>query len=83
MLASLLLSPMTGLAFILREIAKATDAARDADRQAVMAELQELHRLIERGAIAESEFDMREAALLDRLETLSGDGADTRTGGTP
>jgi hypothetical protein len=74
MLGSLLLSPMTGLTFILREIAQAVDEAREADRRAIMAELQELHRLIERGAIAEAAFDAREAALLDRLEALSGAG---------
>jgi hypothetical protein len=83
MLGSLLLSPMTGLTFILREIAQAVDAVRAADRLAIMADLQELHRLIERGAIAEPEFDQREAALLDRLERLSGAGADAQTGGTP
>jgi hypothetical protein len=74
MLGNLLLSPMTGLTFILREIAQAVDEAREADRRAIMAELQELHRLIERGAIAEAAFDAREAALLDRLEALSGAG---------
>jgi len=79
MLGSLLLSPMTGLTFILREIAQAVDEAREADRRAIMAELQELHRLIERGAIAEAAFDTREAALLDRLEALSGAGAGETT----
>ncbi len=74
MLGSLLLSPMTGLTFILREIAQAVDEAREADRRAIMAELQELHRLIERGDIAEAAFDAREAVLLDRLEALSGAG---------
>jgi len=62
MLGSLLLSPMTGLTFILREIAQAVDEAREADRRAIMAELQELHRLIERGAIAEAAFDTRPAS---------------------
>ncbi len=74
MLGGLLLSPMTGLTFVLREIANAVDEAREADRRAIMAELQELHRLIERGAVAEPAFDAREAVLLDRLEALSGAG---------
>jgi hypothetical protein len=78
MLGSLLLSPMSGLTFILREIAQAVDDAREADRRAIMGELQDLHRLIERGAIAEAAFGVREAVLLDRLEALSGGG----TGGT-
>jgi hypothetical protein len=72
MLGSLLLSPMTGLTFILREIARAVDEAREADRRAIMTELQELHRQIERGEIAEAVFDEREAVLLDRLDMMSG-----------
>lgn len=72
MLGSLLLSPVTGLAFVMRQIADAVDEAREADRRAIMAELQELHRLLERGEIADAAFDEREATLLDRLDGLSG-----------
>lgn len=72
MLGSLLLSPVTGLAFVMRQIADAVDEAREADRRAIMAELQELHRLVERGEIADAAFDEREAVLLDRLDRLSG-----------
>jgi hypothetical protein len=72
MLGSLLLSPITGLTFIMREIANAVDEAREADRRAIMAELQELHRRIESGDIAEADFDTQEAALLDRLDAMSG-----------
>jgi Gas vesicle protein G len=75
MLGSLLMSPMTGLTFILREIAQAVDDARDADRRGIMADLQELHRLIERGTITDAEFDAREGPLLDRLDALSGNGS--------
>lgn len=75
MLGGLLLSPMTGLTFVLREIAQAVDEARDADRRAIMAELQELHRLIERGAIDDATFEAREMALLDRLEAHDGAGS--------
>ena len=74
MLGSILMSPMNGLTFILREIAQAVDDARDADRRRIMADLQELHRLIERGEITDAEFDARETPLLDRLEALSGNG---------
>jgi hypothetical protein len=81
MIGSLLLSPVTGLTFIMREIAHAIDEAREADRRAVMAALQELHRQIETGAITEAQFDLREAELLDRLEALSGGSADKGTGG--
>jgi hypothetical protein len=83
MLGSLLLSPMTGLTFIFREIARAVDESREADRRAIMAELQELHRQIEHNAITEAEFDTREAALLDRLDAFSADGADAGAEGAP
>lgn len=81
MIGSLLFSPVTGLTFIMREIAHAVEDAREADRKSVMADLQELHRLIERGAITEQEFETREALLLDRLDVLSGKSAENGTGG--
>jgi hypothetical protein len=79
MIGSLLMSPMTFLTFMAREIAHAVDEKREADRRAIMTELQELHRMIEQGTITEAEFDTRETALLDRLEGPSGNGAE---GGT-
>ncbi len=81
MLGSLLMSPMNGLTFIMREIAHAVDEAREAGRKAIMSDLQELHRQIENGAITEPEFELRETVLLDRLEALSGNGAEKGTGG--
>jgi hypothetical protein len=81
MIGSLLMSPMNGLTFIMREIAHAVDEAREAGRKAIMADLQELHRLIERGSITEPEFELRETALLDQLEGLPGNGADKVAGG--
>ena len=74
MLGALLLSPFSGLSFVLREIAQAVDDTRDADRRATMSALQELHRLIERGEITEAEFEERETVLLDRLDAMSGGG---------
>lgn len=71
MIGGLLLSPIKGLAFVMRQIADAVDEAREADRRAVMSELQELHRRLEQGEIDDAFFDEREAALLDRLEALS------------
>nr|WP_294552326.1 gas vesicle protein GvpG [uncultured Rhodopila sp.] len=82
MIGSLLFSPVSGLTFVMREIAHAVDEAREADRKSIMADLQELHRQIERGTITEQEFETREAVLLDRLEVLSGKSADNGTGGT-
>ena len=79
MLGMLLMSPVTGLIFVLREIAQAVGDARDADRRAAMAELQELHRLIEAGAIPEAEFEEREAVLLDKLGFVVRWGRDVKT----
>lgn len=74
MLGSILLSPISGLGFIFNEIAKAVDEDREARRKQTMAELTELHRSFEQGAIAESAFDEQEKLLLDRLDSLSDGG---------
>ena len=76
MLGSIVFAPFHGLAFIFREIAKAVDADRDAQREQVMGSLRELHRRIETGAVTEAEFDEQEKALLDRLESLEGNVSD-------
>ena len=72
MLGSLIFAPFHGLVFIFREIAKAVDNDRDAQREQVMASLRELHQRIEAGALTEAEFQRQETALLDRLESLQG-----------
>jgi hypothetical protein len=74
MLGSILLSPFKGLSFVFNEIAKAVDEDREARRKQTMAELQELHRNYEKGAIAEEAFDEQEKILLDRLDALSDGG---------
>jgi hypothetical protein len=82
MIGSLLTSPMTFLTFVVREIAHAVNEEREADRRAIMTELQELHRMIEQGAIGEVEFNTRETTLLDRLEGVSDESADIGKDGT-
>lgn len=71
MIGSLLLSPITGLAFIMRQIADAVDEAQEASRRAIMSELQDLHRRLECGDIDEETFEKQEILLLDRLEAIS------------
>lgn len=71
MLGNLLFSPVTGLAFIMRQITDAVNEAQEASRRAIMADLQTLHRQLERGEIDEKRFDEQETVLLDRLESLS------------
>ncbi|MHB1101898.1 MAG: gas vesicle protein GvpG [Devosia sp.] len=72
MLGSLVFAPFHGLAFIFREIAKAVDKDREAQREQVMASLRELHRGIETGSLTEAEFQRQEKTMLDRLESLQG-----------
>ena len=70
LLDDILLSPIKGLAMICQKV---HDAAReDLDRQekAVLAQLAELYYQLESEGIADAEFNDREIALLDRLETI-------------
>lgn len=62
------LSPFKGFLFIAKEVAKAVDQAREADRTNAMRELSELHHKLEAGEITDEEFDTRESELLDLLE---------------
>ncbi len=68
----LLMAPVRGLMFVLREVAQAALEERDGEERAVMAELSALHRALETGAVTEAEFDAREADLLTRLDGLRG-----------
>jgi hypothetical protein len=72
MLSELVLAPFHGLSFIFREIAKAVEEDREAQREQVMASLRELHRGLESGSLAEADFQRQEKELLDRLEKLQG-----------
>ena len=73
LLDDILLSPARGLMFVLREIKKAADAERAADKRNIMGELTALHRALDEGGLSEAEFDAREALLLERLDGF-GDG---------
>jgi len=73
LLDDILLSPARGLMFVMREIKKAVDAERAADRRRIMAALTSLHRALDDGSISEAEFETREAELLERLDKM-GDG---------
>ena len=64
----IVMSPFKGLLFIAKEVAKAVDQAKEADRNNAMRELSELHHKLEAGEITDDEFDARESELLDLLE---------------
>lgn len=70
----LLAAPMRGLMFVLEKIDEAARQEREAEERAVMAELSELYRALETGALTEAEFDAREEKLLKRLDELQGKG---------
>jgi Gas vesicle protein G len=61
--------PLRGLIRVFEEVAERAEKEMY-DGDAVMAELTELYRMLESGAIAEEEFDRREAALVERLEEI-------------
>jgi hypothetical protein len=65
-----LLSPVAGLIYILREIHHAAqqDSANEAER--IRTELSELYMLLETTQITEADADAREKKLLDRLEEI-------------
>ena len=67
LLDDILLFPVRGTLFVLRELQKAAEAERQ-DSRPIVQELQDLYMLLETGRITEEEFDRREAVLLERLE---------------
>lgn len=61
-----------GLLAVARQVAKAVEQEREREEEAIKAELRELYTQLEDGQISEEECDAREAALLDRLDALTG-----------
>ena len=72
----ILLFPVKGLMFILREIHNVAQQEVAGEADALRTELRELYMRLETGEIAEQEFDGRESGLLDRLEQLESEDAD-------
>ncbi len=67
-LDDILLAPFKGLAAICQKIQDAAEGDLEIQEKAILASLTELHQHLEAGKIADEEFDVREEALLDRLE---------------
>lgn len=72
------LFPFKSILFIFREIHKAALEEIQGEAEAIRLELSDLYRLLERGALSDDEFDRREAVLLDRLDTIEGQGGELR-----
>ena len=70
----LLMAPVRGLLFVVREIGKAVAEEKVADERAVIAGLATLHRALDSGQLTEDAFDAEEAKLLEQLDRLQGRG---------
>jgi hypothetical protein len=66
----LLLAPLKGLTAVCRQVQEAARQELEADKRAALAALAELHGRLESGQIAEKQFDVQEARLLEQLEKL-------------
>lgn len=64
--------PVKSVLWIFDEIRNAAEEALESEADAITGQLQQLYRMLESGAITESEFDDRETELLDRLEAMQG-----------
>ena len=70
----LILSPGKFVFWILRQVHEAAEKELDHEAERLTAELGELHRGLESGAVGEREFDAREREILDRLDQLNARG---------
>lgn len=66
----ILLSPVHGLLWVLKEIHNAVEADMANESDAITAGLSELYMMLETGQMTEAEFDAAEKVLLDRLDVL-------------
>lgn len=72
-----LLSPFHGLLWVFRKIHEAAQEEIAGKAEAISAELSELYMMLETGRITEAEFEARERVLLDWLDAIRGQGADS------
>jgi hypothetical protein len=69
----ILVSPFRGLCWIFRELHNAVQEEAINEAEDITQQLSELYMMLETGKITETEFDEREAILLDRLDALEDD----------
>ncbi len=67
----ILLSPVTSVLWLFKEIYKNAEAERDNEGKIITQELSELYMMLETGRITEAEFDAQESGLLDRLDAFN------------
>jgi len=56
--------------WVFQEICDAAQQELDHEADDITGQLQQLYAMLERGEISEKEFDIQEARLLDRLDTI-------------
>jgi hypothetical protein len=66
----LIRAPGKFVLWVMRQVHEAAEKELDQEGERLTAELSELHRRLESGAIGEREFAARERELLDRLDEL-------------
>jgi len=69
LLDDILLAPIKGLAVICQKVHEAAQEDLEKQEKDILALLAELHQLLDAGRIGDDDFNVREGALLDRLET--------------
>lgn len=69
-LDDILLSPVRGITWVFKKVHQAALDEIDQRGERITAELSELYRMLEAGAITEEEFDARERQLLDQLDEI-------------
>ncbi len=67
-LDDVLLAPIKGLTAVCRKVYEAAQDDLDAQEKAILADLTELHKMMDVGQIGDDDFNVRETSLLDRLE---------------
>ncbi len=72
----LILAPGSFLIWVMRKVHEAAAEELEHDAVRITAELSELHRKLESGAISEAQFDAREKEMLDHLDRIRGETAE-------
>jgi len=83
LLDDILLTPFKGLAWIFRELHRATNQEYANERDRLSDELGEAYMMLETGQIAEAEFAALEKRILDRLDELNAAGEPEAGAGEP
>ena len=76
----ILLFPVKGLLWVFEEICNAAEQDRLDEGERITQEIQQLYTMWEGGEIDDTEFDRREAELLDRLDRFQESVAPTEDG---